>query len=108
MINVQKLSVDDAVDIICNTISINKFRTTPESKQSMDDLALAVEVKAVLMDKVPPKEVTAQNGIISVTIQASSILQEAEFSRCVEELCKTVEGIKQIKVESLPYIQSFE
>jgi cytidylate kinase len=108
VINIQKFSVDDAVDIICNAIALEKFRTTPETQQAMEDLALAVEVKAVLMDKVPPKEVAAQNGVVKVTIQASSILQETEFSRCVEELCKTVEGIKQIKVESLPYIQSFE
>jgi cytidylate kinase len=105
VINIQKFSVDDAVDLICKGIEYDKFKTTPESQQAMVDLAIAAEVKAVLMSDVSPKEVSAKNGIVTVTIE-SPILQEAGLVARVEKLAKEVDGVKVIKVETLPYIQS--
>lgn len=107
VINIQKLSVEDAAQIICSTVALDKFKTTPESRQAMEDLALAAEVKAVLMSTIAPKYVTAQDGKVVVTIQAS-MLQEAQLAKDVEELGNNVEGVKEIKVETLPYIQSAE
>lgn len=98
VINIQKLSVDDAVEMICKAIGFQKFKTTPESQQTMEDLALAAEVKAILMSEKPPKEVTAQKGIVTVKIEAS-IYQEADLTGKIEKLCKPVDGIKGIKVE---------
>jgi cytidylate kinase len=107
VINIQKFSLDDAVDLICRGIGFEKFKTTRESQQAMEDLALAAEVKAVLMGDVPPQEVTAQKGIVTVTIQ-STVLQEVELTARAGQLGKQVEGVKEIKVETLPYIQSVE
>jgi cytidylate kinase len=107
VINITKFSVEDAVAIICRSIEFEKFKTTRESQQAMEDLALAAEVKAALMDDIPPHAVTAKYGIVTVTIQ-STIFQEAEWVSRVEQLGKQVEGVKEIKVETLPYIQSVE
>jgi cytidylate kinase len=105
VINIEKLSVDDAAYLICKGVGFDKFKTTPESQQFMEDLAVAAEVKAVLMGEVTPKEVSAQNGIVTITIE-SPILQEAALVARVEKLAKEVEGVKGITIETVPYIQS--
>jgi len=107
VVNIQKFSVNDAADIICNAIQSDKFRTTPESQQAMEDLAIAAEVKAVLLETIIPKEVTAENGIVTVIIPAPMLL-ESEAAGIIKELGQTVEGVKEVNVETLPYVQSVE
>ena len=105
VINIQKFSVDDAAELLCKAIGFQKFRTTPESQQAIEDLALAAEIKAILMDEKPPGEVTAQKGIVTVKIE-SSMYQEANLTEKIEALCKSVDGVKEIKVE--PYSPTIE
>jgi hypothetical protein len=105
VINIEKLSVDDAADLICRGVEFDKFKTTPESRQLMEDLAVAAEVKASLIGEVVPKEVSAQNGIVTITIE-SPFLQEAALVARVEKLAREVRGVKGITVETVPYIQS--
>lgn len=107
VININRLSVDDAAQIICNSVAIEKYKTTPESQQAMEDLALAAEVKAVLVSKKPVEDIFAQNGIVSVRVQAS-LFEETQLAEEIEELGKTIEGVKDIKIEILPYIQPIE
>jgi cytidylate kinase len=107
VINITKFSADDAVDLLCRSIEFEKFKTTRESQQEMEDLALAAEVKAVLMGDIPPQDVTARNGIVTATIQ-TTILQETALVNKVEQLSKQVKGVKEVRVEVLPYIQSVE
>jgi cytidylate kinase len=107
VINIQKFSVEDAVDLICGGIGFEKFKTTRQSQQAMEDLALAGEVKAVLMGDFAPQKVTAQNGIVTVAIQ-STLFQETDLVARVKELGNQIEGVKDIDVEILPYIQLVE
>ena len=48
VLNIKEISVDEAAEIICHTVSLDRFRTTPESRRKLDDLALAAQVKAAL------------------------------------------------------------
>jgi len=38
VINIEKISVDQAVDMICNTVKLSPFQTTPESQKIMERL----------------------------------------------------------------------
>ena len=38
VINIEKISIEDAVDMICNTVKLSPFQTTPASQKIMDDL----------------------------------------------------------------------
>ena len=104
ILNINKLSTDDAADIICSAAALDKFKTTPESRQAMEDLALAAEVKAVLMNEKPAKEVTARDGNLSVKVQGG-MFEDAELAAMVTETVKTVDGVKTVEVDVLPYIQ---
>ncbi|MCU0599853.1 MAG: cytidylate kinase-like family protein [Desulfobacterales bacterium] len=105
VIHIQKLSVDEAADLICKGIEFERFKTIPESQQAMEDLSIAAEVKAVLMGDVPPKEVSAKNGIVTVTIESPVLKESGLFAR-VEKSAREVGGVKGVRVETVPYIQS--
>jgi cytidylate kinase len=107
VININRLSVDEAADIICSTAKLEKFQTTAESRQKIEDIALEAEVKAVLMNVKPPKGVSAHNGVVSVQVQAG-IFSDDKITGMVEALSRSVDGVKEVRTEVLPYIQSFE
>ncbi len=107
VININRLTVDEAADIICSTAGLEKFQTTTESQQKIEDFALEAEVKAVLMNVQPPKDVSAHNGIVSVQVQGGMFADD-NIAGMVEALSRSVEGVKEVRTEVLPYIQPFE
>lgn len=107
VININRLSVDEAADIISSTANLEKFQTTAESRQKMEDLAMEAEVKAVLMNIKPPRDVSAHKGVVSVQVQAG-IFSDDNVVGMVEALSRTVEGVKEVRTEFYPYIQPFE
>jgi cytidylate kinase len=46
-INIEKLSLEVAVDIICRMVTWEKFQTIPESQKEMDNLALSIKEEAI-------------------------------------------------------------
>lgn len=51
VIHIDRLTVDDAVDFIVRAAGRECFKTTPESRQKMEDMALACRVKAALAEE---------------------------------------------------------
>lgn len=45
VINTEKLSLESAVDMICKVATWEKFQTTPESQNEIDNLALSLKVE---------------------------------------------------------------
>jgi hypothetical protein len=66
LIKLRKFNLDDAAELICDAVSRDQFRTTPASQQEMEDLALACEVKAALVEKHPEVMVTSRYGNVVI------------------------------------------
>ncbi len=98
VIHIQKFSVKDAVDMICQAASLDQFQTTPESQQSIDDLALAAQMKAVLVDIKRDLRVSAKSGMVFVKGEAPRG-KEQILTQEIEEISKTIPGIKETKVD---------
>ncbi len=97
ILHIKNISVDDAAEIICRTVSLEHFRTTPDSQKAMADLALAANVKAALVNAKPDVEVQADNGLV----QVYTVAPEPEEETIVKELTKIAEsvpGVKQAKI----------
>ena len=101
VIHIKKLTVKDAVDIICNTVRLDKFQTTPESQRAIEDLALAARAKAALSKIKPGLEVSAQNGTVSVKAEAP-VLHQTSIRREIESIVKAIPDVKETKVEIIP------
>ena len=101
VIHIHKLTVNDAVNMICRTAGLEQFQTTPESQRAIDNLALATRVKAALVDVRPDIDVTAEDGIVSVKTEAP-IIHEASLVREIQEISKTIAGVKETKINIIP------
>ncbi len=59
VLHIRKITVEDAVDIICHTVSLDHFRVTPDSQQAMDDLVLAAQAKAASVSSASSSPVSS-------------------------------------------------
>ncbi len=98
VLHIHKITVDDAVDIICHTTGLKHFQTTPDSKRAMDDLLLAVEVKTALMEKKVGSEVSAQDGVVLVKTEAP-VTKERSLIDDIEKTAKKIPGVKEVKTD---------
>ncbi|MBW1780033.1 MAG: cytidylate kinase-like family protein [Deltaproteobacteria bacterium] len=99
VIHIHKFSVADAVAFICQAAGLDPFRTTRESQQKMDDLDLASQVKAALVDPYQDIGVTSEYGNVLIYTKG-----EDRITRKLEERARTlsqeISGIHHIEVHS--------
>jgi len=97
IIHIHRITVDDAVDLICHTVGLKDFETTPESQQAVDDLSLAAQVKAKLIGEIPNCTVRSEDGSVYVTV-IGDLGQEARLVDDVKKLAEGTLGVKKIMV----------
>ncbi|MGA7875487.1 MAG: cytidylate kinase-like family protein [Desulfoferrobacter sp.] len=100
-LHIRKLTLDNAVDIICRTIQLEQFRTTQQSRKLMDDLALAAKVKAKIVEKYPKSEVTANGETVIIHARVSGSM-EPKVMEDLQCLAREVGGVKDVKIHVTP------
>ena len=104
VIHVDKLTVDDAVDIIVEAVGRECFKTTPEAQQKIEDLNLACRIKAALVENdCIDLGVACEYGNVVVYTK-----QGCRHSHRIEEtlhrLRREIEEINHVEVyEGLPF-----
>jgi cytidylate kinase len=101
VLHIHKLTVEDAVDIICHTAGLKQFQTTPESQRAIEDLAVAARVKAALVNVRPDMQVSAKDGIVFVKTEAP-IIHERSLVEEIQEISKGIAGVREIKINIIP------
>lgn len=98
VIHIGNIKTEEAADLIRCTAALDAFKTTFESQKMMDDLVLASEVRAALINIKPDIRVIARDG--KVTIGAGSILlKEPDAAREVERIARMIPGVKEVEVK---------
>ncbi|MFH1123121.1 MAG: cytidylate kinase-like family protein [Pseudomonadota bacterium] len=97
VVHIHRLTVDDAADFVCEAASRDAFRTTPASQQRMDDLALAYQVKAALVDQYPDVAVASEYGNVLVYTKGGDRLIQ-KLQKRVGNLPREIEGINNLEV----------
>lgn len=95
---IDRLTVDDVIKIITNTLDQPSFQTTPASQQMMNDMALAALVEAELVTNFPGASVSAENGKLAVTVKGAIDKTEA-ITEEVQQTIANREGIESITVK---------
>jgi cytidylate kinase len=98
VIRIRKFSADDAADIISHTARLDRFRTTPESQKALDDLVLAAEVKAALIDLRHDVEVRANDGMIYIGTKISP-LHDDQLIADLEKTARSIAGVKDVEIK---------
>lgn len=76
VINIDRLKIDDAGGIICRAAGMDSFRTTAESREAINDLALVSRIKAAINHACEPGltiRVTAHKGNVHIHAETPHI-----------------------------------
>jgi hypothetical protein len=99
VIHIQRFTVSDAVDFVCQAAKLEQFRTTGESQQKMDDLALASRVKAALVAVSTDVAVTSEYGNVIIFAETGDRVTR-KLREKVKTLGQQIDGINNIEVHS--------
>lgn len=97
MLHIQKFTVDDAVDIICQAAGKAQFETNRESQQKIDDLALASQVKAALIDTYSGIAVTSDYGNVLIYSKTDDRFVK-KLEQKAKSLSREIEGINHLEI----------
>jgi hypothetical protein len=106
VLHIHKITVDDAVDIICQTAKLDHFRTTPDSQKALDDLVLAANVKARLVDACPNVKVATNSGKVYLSAQAGTTFAEQLASE-LKDIAEELPGVREVHVDVIPATSLF-
>jgi cytidylate kinase len=95
VVNTEHVPIPLAAELICDVAQTKPFQTTSESQKAMDDLALAAQVKAALVNVKPDINVSVKNHVALLRARHVNPREEAELSR----LAREIPGIKLARVE---------
>jgi cytidylate kinase len=101
VIHVGKITVEDAVDMVCDTARLERFQTTPESQKAVDDLAIAARVKAAVMAVKPDLQVCAEDGVVFVRARAS-LFQHRALTDEILKVSNEIPGVKETRFHVFP------
>lgn len=101
VLHIHKLTLNDAVDIICHTAKLGQFQATPESSRAIQDLALAAHVEARLVDLAPDIHISADDGKITVRTEAPLSFAN-KLTQDIQAYAKGVPGVREINVDVAP------
>jgi len=119
VINIGNLTIKDACEIICVAARSNSYRTTDESKQVVEDLAISSRLRAALLP-LCDAEVFVKNGDVHVKVAAqkrtktgyaSPALQQHigeayqnDLTRQINEITLNIPGVNKVFCQvAMPY-----
>jgi cytidylate kinase len=94
VLHIGKLTVDDAVDILFNTVQKPRYQATAESLKMVEDLALSAKIKVALIKIAPKIQVTADHGKIFISGIDDSQLAKNEAR--IKAIAMQVEGVEDV------------
>jgi cytidylate kinase len=103
VVHIKQITADDAVDMICDCVSKEQFKTTPESQRQIEDLALSAAVHKVLIEVEPDIKVCVDNHIAFIETEAA-VGAEKRLVEEIREVVRTFEGISDVKIECHPIV----
>ncbi|MBI4773793.1 MAG: cytidylate kinase-like family protein [Deltaproteobacteria bacterium] len=103
VLHIGKMTVSDAVDIVCHTARLPHFQTTDESRRILANIVLASRAKVEIVKEWPPVSVCAENGVLFVDTKCR-MQQEGEVVARIEEAARRVPGVKEVRVSTHPIV----
>ncbi len=101
VININNLTVEEAADLIVNTLHLPRFQSTPESKQQFEGLKLASRARAALAKRFPKAVVTSRDGTIIVSNEGL-LNQQSDMDAMIKEALQGIEGIQEVVTKVWP------
>lgn len=97
VIHIRTMTVDDAVSLILCAVKMACFQTVAAVQKTLDNLTLAAQVQAALVEEFPTVQVTASEGEVFVSISGSLAEEEETIAR-ISRIASKVAGM-EVKVQ---------
>jgi cytidylate kinase len=98
VIDIGKITVNNAVDTICHAAGSEQFKTTLESQAVLDELALAATMRAKLIPILHEVTVTVRTGIVFVNGKTDPIVGTRTIDE-IHEILNTIPGVGNLKID---------
>ncbi len=99
VLHIHKLTADDAAAFIRDAAGRKPFATTRDAQQKMDDLVVACEVKASLVEEYPDVGVICEFGNVLIYSKSEKINQYRLHEK-TNKIISDIDGIHHIEVHS--------
>ncbi len=109
ILNIGRLRVQEACEIIATVARSEAYRTTPESEKAIKDLALGSHVQAALQE-ICDAEVTSNDGIVNIRVRGQKLrktgiaspkvqsqVREQIREDLMQEIMEVIQGIPEVK-----------
>lgn len=111
VLHIKTLKVEDAVKILVDTVRLPSFETTPGSQQILDDLLLAAQVQASLVQEYPTSRVTCRDGHVFVNVVApvelaAPLSAEQKTIARIKMQAMKIPGVKAVTANVIPSISA--
>ncbi len=97
--NITRFGVSDAVDLICHSAQLPQFATTRDSQRAMDDLVIACDVKAALVDEFADISVACNGGNVLVYCGTGE-RHRRKVRTAAEALQGKIDGLRNLEVHA--------
>ncbi|ETR69456.1 MAG: response regulator receiver protein [Candidatus Magnetoglobus multicellularis str. Araruama] len=101
VLHINKLQIDDAVEILSDIVRRPCFQTTEESKNLIQDSYIASKAQIAIFDTFPTAIVKCKNRKIYVSVESHLSLDE-KVSNQIQDILKDIENITNIYVNVIP------
>jgi cytidylate kinase len=97
VLHIGRLTADDAVDILHETVQKDSYKSSPLSQKILNDLALSARVENVLVRIAPKMTVRSDDGIVFLKRNGFSINIMKEMKTAAER----VKGVRKVIIHEL-------
>jgi cytidylate kinase len=100
-IRIHRLTVDNAVDLICETVQQPQFKATPQSQEAIENLALAAGIKATLLVDYPDCEVVAEGKSVEICVRFT-VHTDTLIADKIKERVLKLPGVSSVSIKLIP------
>ncbi|MEE4359643.1 MAG: cytidylate kinase-like family protein [Desulfococcaceae bacterium] len=94
--HIKNLTVENAAELICQTVQKPHFKTTPESQKILNDSLLAAKVHAAIVTISPKIIVAANDGIVNIGTAEIPLDVRNDISDKIKSAAEKVEEVKEV------------
>ena len=103
VVHINRLTVDDAVELICTAASKAQFQTTDQSQRMIEELALSADISRALVGIGVSISVCVDNQIAHIETQAA-VGAEEQLVEEIKAVIATFDGVKDTRVICHPIV----
>jgi cytidylate kinase len=99
--NASKIAVDDIVEELARILSLPYMQATAESQRQVDQEMRAALVKAAIVKDFPTAEVSCEEDIAYVKVEAD-LSQEEHIVSMIKQEANQIQGVREVRVHVSP------